>query len=78
MQWYLDVWSRGPDFQERSGRKEYWMVFLVNTILFFVLSFLGGLGEFLSPIYSLMALIPGLAVAVRRLHDIGKRWYCIS
>jgi len=41
-----------------------------------------GFGTFLvavSSIYSLACIVPGLALAVRRLHDIGKSgvWYCV-
>lgn len=33
---------------------------------------------FLNPIYSLAALIPALAVGVRRMHDVGKSgWYLL-
>jgi len=31
----------------------------------------------ISWIWSLVNLIPGLAISVRRLHDIGKNWYWI-
>ena len=32
----------------------------------------------LSPVYALITLIPGLAVAVRRMHDVGKSgWFLL-
>lgn len=34
--------------------------------------------EILSTLYSFVVLIPGLAVAVRRMHDVGKSgWYIL-
>jgi len=81
MNWYLKCLKQYADFGGRARRKEYWMFFLFNFIFSFVLGFIDGflglanyeigLGVF-SGIYSLAVLIPGLAVGVRRLHDIGK------
>ena len=33
-----------------------------------------GRNRILYPVTSLLVLLPGLAVCIRRLHDIGKRW----
>jgi uncharacterized membrane protein YhaH (DUF805 family) len=46
----------------------------------FVLGFVDGLmgTSVLSNIYTLAVLIPGIAVGVRRMHDVGKSgWYCL-
>jgi uncharacterized membrane protein YhaH (DUF805 family) len=51
-------------FQGRANRSEYWF-----WILF---TFLCGLIPFLGYVAMLAFLIPGIAVCVRRLHDIGK------
>ena len=68
------------DFSGRARRKEYWMFFLFNMIFAFVAMFLdntlgtagpAGYGIFYG-IYALALFIPGLAVFVRRLHDVGK------
>ena len=81
MQWYLKVLKQFTDFNGRARRKEYWMFFLFNAIIATVLvlidQFTGTydpeLGSgWLSRIYSIVVFIPGLAVAVRRLHDVGK------
>jgi|SRR6056300_909149 uncharacterized membrane protein YhaH (DUF805 family) len=84
MEWYLKVINSYSDFSGRSRRKEYWMFFLINSIFsiigFYLDNILGtawaiGYG----PIYvgyGLAVLIPSLAVAIRRLHDVGKSgWY---
>ena len=81
MDWYLKVLKQYADFNGRARRKEYWMFFLFNMIFAALASlidysvgtanFVSGSGLFQN-IYSLVVLVPGLAVAVRRLHDVGK------
>ena len=70
------------DFEGRARRSEYWYFTLFNIIISYGLMGMMFLGEgmyfmyFVSVLYSLGSLIPSLAVAVRRLHDIGKSgWY---
>ena len=78
MNWYLKCLKQYADFSGRARRTEYWMFALFNVIISVVLSIIdnfAGTG-YLGMIYSLAVLIPGLAVCVRRLHDIGKSgWY---
>jgi len=69
------------DFSGRARRKEYWMFALFNNIFALVAIFLDnalgnttedfGYGLILS-LYFLAIILPGLAVSVRRLHDVGK------
>ncbi len=70
MNWYVKCLQQYADFNGRARRTEYWMFTLVNSIIVIVLSIIGI--KLLSSLYGLAVLIPGLAVAVRRLHDIGK------
>jgi|HubBroStandDraft_1064217.scaffolds.fasta_scaffold607470_1 uncharacterized membrane protein YhaH (DUF805 family) len=83
MEWYSMVWRKYADFNGRSRRKEYWMFVLINMIIYFVLyaagfalmmgnNKLGVLLLVLCVVYGLAALLPSLAVAVRRLHDTNK------
>lgn len=65
------------NFKGRSSRSEYWYYVLFTFIINCVLQLLIRLGcfddpETVSGIVSLALLLPGLGVAVRRLHDIGK------
>ena len=64
------------NFHGRSRRSEYWWVFLFNMIVSSVLT--AALPE-IAGIWSLAIAIPSLALAVRRLHDIGKSgwWYLL-
>ena len=69
------VFSQYVGFKGRARRSEYWYFVLFNFLVSFVLSSLGSFVEalkFLPAIWSLAVLLPGLAVCVRRLHDIGK------
>ena len=76
------VFSKYAVFSGRARRSEYWYFFLFNFLVSIVLTILARINPqliFLSYVYSLAALLPGLAVGVRRLHDIGKSgWYLFS
>ena len=50
------------------------MFFLFNLIIAVVLGIVSGIIRMpiLSTLYSLAVLVPGIAVGVRRMHDIGK------
>lgn len=75
---YKKFWTQYFDFNGRTRRSDYWQVILVNVIIGVILAafsnipFIGLLFQVLSVIYSLAALIPGIAICVRRLHDIGR------
>ena len=81
MEWYIKVIKSYSDFNGRARRKEYWMFTLWNIIFallavlldysFGIVYPLVGYGP-LYIAYALFVLVPGIAVAVRRLHDIGK------
>jgi uncharacterized membrane protein YhaH (DUF805 family) len=77
MDWYLLAWKKFADFSGRSTRKEYWMFVLFHCLVFLALaidslSLLKAAALAVGVIYGLAALIPFLAVCVRRLHDSGK------
>ena len=86
MEWYVSVLKNYAVFSGRARRKEYWMFVLFNIIFAVVAAVLDNvLGLAIEAIgygpiyliYSLIVLIPGLAVAVRRLHDTGKSGWMI-
>ncbi len=62
-------------FSGRATRSEYWYFVLFNLLLSIVAMVIDGvIGiQVLSTVVSLGLLVPGLAVAVRRLHDMGKK-----
>jgi len=77
---YAEVLKKYAQFSGRSRRKEYWGFFLVNIIISVIFGGLsmipdiGSIFSMLAGVYSLALIIPGLAVCVRRLHDIDKAW----
>ncbi|EKE69869.1 DUF805 domain-containing protein [Gallaecimonas xiamenensis] len=79
---YLAVLKQYANFNGRARRQEYWMFFLFNMIVAFVLGFVFGLIglPFLGMIYCVAVLVPSIAVATRRLHDTGRSgwWQLIS
>lgn len=66
---YVEVLKNFGDFKGRTGRARFWTFMLVSILVSVVL---GLISDILSGIYSLVVLVPALAVSVRRLHDIGK------
>ena len=81
MNWYLKVLKQYADFSGRARRSEYWYFVLFNMIFAIVAVVLDNIlgtaieGVGYGPIYGLYVLallVPGLAVEVRRLHDVGK------
>jgi uncharacterized membrane protein YhaH (DUF805 family) len=82
MKWYLHGLKSFSNFDDRSSRTEYWMFVLFNTmfaILFYAIDLIFklnfeklGFGPFYL-LYVLFAFLPGLALTVRRLHDVGRK-----
>jgi uncharacterized membrane protein YhaH (DUF805 family) len=81
MNWYLAALKKYAVFSGRARRKEYWMFFLFNIIISFVLGVIEGVAGgpgVIAGIYTLAILIPGIAVSVRRLHDISRSgWWLL-
>ena len=86
--WYKKVvFENYANFNGRARRSEYWYFTLMNLIIAILAMFIdkaAGLNFDPLPygwvymIYGLAVLLPGLAVAVRRLHDVGKSGWFIS
>lgn len=92
MKYYLKVLKNYAGFSGRARRKEYWMFVLFNVLFAIVAAILDNiLGTtfkfdmgylqnlpygYIYLVYILAVFIPGLAVGVRRLHDVGKSgWF---
>ena len=82
---YTNCFKNYAKFTGRARRMEYWSFILFNFIFAIVALILDIVLGIASPeigygpiygIYALAALIPGIAVLVRRLHDVGRSgWY---
>ena len=80
MKYYLKALQNYATFKGRASRSEYWYFVLFNIIFSIVLGFVSGIVDLpiLYTIYSLVLLIPSIAVAVRRMHDVGKSgWFVL-
>lgn len=87
MNYYLQVLKKYATFRGRARRSEYWYFVLFNIIFSIIAMTLDNLLGTAMPrvgygpiygLYTLAIIIPGLAVAVRRLHDVGKSgWFLL-
>ncbi|HSI67835.1 MAG TPA: DUF805 domain-containing protein [Planococcus sp. (in: firmicutes)] len=88
MKWFMETMKNAFNFSDRSRRKEYWMFYLIATLIMIVLTLVDVVAGLevaedvgiLSTLFSLILIIPSLAVTFRRLHDTGKSgwWILIS
>ena len=85
MKYYVDeVFNKYAEFSGRARRSEYWYFILFNVLVGIALGIIdsvlfGHRMNVFSSLYNLFVFVPSLAVAVRRLHDIGKSgwWWLI-
>ena len=75
--------SRYIGFNTRSSRSEYWFWVLFVILLSIVAGVIDNLlfgSSILGTLVTLGLLVPGIAVGVRRLHDIDRSgwWYLIA
>ena len=69
--------SAYAQFEGRASRSEFWWFYLGSILISVLVGFVDGFlfgteGGILSLIAVLVLLIPGIATAVRRLHDTGR------
>lgn len=82
---YVAVLKKYNDFNGRARRSEYWYFFLVNVIVTQALNFTNiflfngfALIGWIVMLFNLAILVPSIAVAIRRMHDVGKSgWYAL-
>jgi uncharacterized membrane protein YhaH (DUF805 family) len=88
MKWFLDVLkNKYATFDGRARRSEYWYFVLFYLLILVGLTFVDGLIGTLNEeagigvlggLFALGTMVPGLAVTVRRLHDINRSgWWVL-
>ena len=81
LEYYLGPLKKYAVFTGRARRKEFWMFVLCNFIVAIILSIINSIifrsTPVLSTIYSLAIICPGLGLAIRRMHDLGKSGFWI-
>ena len=71
-----DGFNRFADFSGVSTRAQYWYFVLSTTIATVIAQI--AFGDFGGNVVSLITLLPTIAVAVRRMHDVGKSgWFIL-
>lgn len=72
--------SRYVDFSGRASRSEYWWFVLFQALVVAAAAILDIFVGFLQVLVTIGLILPGLAVAVRRLHDTDRSgwWFLIS
>ena len=70
--YYVEAFNKYADFNGSSNRPEYWYFALWNAIISFAIIMIFGSESIPDLIYSLGVMVPSIAVAVRRLHDVNK------
>ena len=76
---YIAMWTNYVNFNDRTTVRGYWMAVLWNVVAAMIVGLIGGIFHTtaLSYLYSLAILVPGIAITVRRLKDMGKPWQYI-
>ncbi|MCK7486985.1 MAG: DUF805 domain-containing protein [Bacillus subtilis] len=72
---FKEMFKRWNDFSGKSNLREYWMPVLINVIVTAILQALAQASSYfnvLSGLYGLLIIVPFIAVAIRRMHDVGK------
>ena len=79
MDWILLPFRRVFDYSGRSRRREYWLYVVFALVLVLLV---GRLPQAISNTFGSFLIIglavPGLAVTVRRLHDVGRSGWWIA
>ena len=65
-----DGFKRYAEFSGVSSRSQYWYFILGTTVASLIIQAL--LGDFGGNVFTIATIIPTIAVAVRRMHDVGK------
>jgi uncharacterized membrane protein YhaH (DUF805 family) len=76
---YIKAMKNYAVFSGRSSRSDYWLFTLFYLIFSAVCWVLDGvMGNYVALVFSLVHIIPGLAVQVRRLHDTDRTgWWAL-
>ena len=81
MHWYLSALKKYATFSGRARRREFWIFITINSLIVLVLNLADSSLPFydsVNKLFMLTMLIPSTAVAVRRLHDIGRTgWWVL-
>lgn len=69
---YKKYWSNYANFKDRTTLADYWWCVLCNFLVGIALGVVSNWIPIVTPIYTIASFVPGLAIIIRRLHDINK------
>ena len=75
---YIATLKNYKDFNGRARRQEFWTFWACNVVISFALQLvfkilgMGLLGSLVGFAFSLVIIVPSIAVGVRRLHDTNR------
>ena len=74
---YVSELKKFSDFSGRTGKREFWYFILISIAISIVLSFVGSIigTVLISTLFSLITIVPIIAIWVRKMHDINKEWW---
>lgn len=77
---YKAYWKRYFDFKGRTSRSNFWWAILGQFIVSIFVGVLANIltSDAVNTLWSLVTLIPGLSLNVRRLHDVDRSgWWIV-
>lgn len=79
MHWYFAVLQKYAVFEGRARRTEFWVWWLVNSLIGLVGFFFEETDlEWIWILYALATFLPDLGVSIRRLHDTNRSgWWLL-
>ena len=75
MEFFFRAYKNYANFQGRDTEKEYWIFYFIYLATYIFLRIADNILNtegFLSGAFVLISIIPSIAIATRRLHDIDK------
>jgi len=75
MEFFFRAYKNYANFQGRDTEKEYWIFYFIYLAIYIFLGTADNILNtegFLSGVFVLISIIPSIAIATRRLHDIDK------
>jgi uncharacterized membrane protein YhaH (DUF805 family) len=75
---YFNSFRQYAIFDGRTSRQEFWWFWAIHILLIIVTLALSFPNPFISMLYAICALLPSIAVTVRRLHDTSHSgWWAL-
>lgn len=72
---FAEMWVRTLDVSGRTRRSAYWGATIIALVISLILGFVASYADY---VFSIFCAIPMLTMAIRRLHDTGRRgWWLL-